>query len=254
VESCIYEGVLRHRRFLPNSHSFDYKLFMMYLDLDELDDVLGGRLIWSHRRPAPARFKRSDYLGDCTVPLKQAVRQLARERLGIATEGPIRLLTHLRYFGYCFNPVSFYFLFDSSGRHVEQIVAEINNTPWDERYSYVLGEEQNLGTETKKRYRFAKDFHVSPFMGMDVRYDWFFTEPSHTLSIHMENLVGDTRTFDATLSLRRTEITSASMTRVLVQYPLVTLKVFGAIYWNAFRLWRKRIPFYPHPDKVHPRG
>src|ERR1019366_6516495 len=138
VRSCLYEGSVRHRRRAQVDDEFHYPLFMAYLDLDELPELFDGRWLWSARRPAVARFRRSDYLGDPEIPLSEAVRALVRERAGVALDGPIRLLTCLRYFGHCFNPVSFYYCFEPSGEHVRAVVAEVTNTPWGERHSYVM--------------------------------------------------------------------------------------------------------------------
>lgn len=247
MESCIYEGTLRHRRFAPAEHGYTYGLFMMYLDLDELPDLFRRRWLWSAERPAPARFRRADHLGDPSQPLSQAVRDLIARTTGIRPLGPIRLLTHLRYFGYGFNPVSFYYCYDRDGRRVETIVAEVNNTPWGEQHPYVLSDSLNEAGPGRKRYQFDKAFHVSPFMDMDVRYDWRFTEPGRHLTIHMDNWQHGARFFDATMTMTRTEITGSALARVLTRHPFMTAKVIGAIYWNALRLWLKRVPLYSHP-------
>jgi hypothetical protein len=181
--------------------------------------------------------------------LDRTIRELVQQRTGQKPVGPIRLLTHLRYFGYVFNPVSLYFCYDSSGSHVETIVAEITNTPWGERHCYVLGPNDNHAGGTRKRFRLDKVFHISPFIDMDVAYDWRFSEPNSQLAIHMENLRGGRPFFDATMVLRREEISGAALARVLVQYPLMTAKVIGAIHWQAVRLWVKGVPFYAHPKK-----
>lgn len=247
MESCIYEGTLRHRRFTPAAHGYAYSLFMMYLDLDELPTLFRRRWLWSCHRPAPARFLREDHLGAADVALKQAVGDLVEGATAKRPDGPIRLLTHLRYFGYGFNPVSFYYCFDRAGQRVETVVAEVNNTPWGEQHSYVLGRSMNEAGSGRLRYRFNKAFHVSPFMEMDVQYDWRFVEPSRRLTIHMDNWRRGERFFDATMTLARTEMTGASLARVLAQYPFMTAKVIGTIYWNALRLWVKGVPFHAHP-------
>lgn len=223
---------------------------MVYLDLSELDTVFSRRWLWSASRRAVARFRRTDHFGDPNVPLDQAVRDLVAERTGRRPSGPIRLLTQLSYFGYCFNPVSFYYCFDAKDTCVETIVAEVNNTPWGERYCYVLHEAMDKGEAGHKRYLPQKVMHVSPFMPMDVDYDWRFSPPAERLTVHMENAIDARKVFDATLDFERTEITKGALARVLCAYPLLTLKVITGIYWEALRLWLKRVPVFDHPDKA----
>lgn len=244
MNSCLYEGQLRHRRMNPIAHEFTYPIFYCYLDLSEMDTVFAGRWLWSARRPAPAYYRRADFLGDPAVPLDQAVRDRVEQATGRRPGGAIRMLAHLRYLGYSMNPVCFYFCFNQAGTGIETIVAEINNTPWNERHSYVLDARGGL------RFQFAKEFHVSPFFGMDQKYDWSFTSPGPSLAVHMENFEAGARVFDATLTLRRTEVTSAALRRVLVSYPLMTLRVAAGIYWQAFKLWIKGAPFHAHPNQT----
>jgi hypothetical protein len=202
-------------------------------------------------RRALAWLKREDHLGDPGQPLADAVRDLVAERTGRRPTGPIRLLTHLRYFGYCFNPVSFYYCFDPDER-LQTIVAEVNNTPWGEQHCYVLDGGVNVGDAGMRRFELRKQMHVSPFMPMDIDYDWRFSAPLDALSVHMQNLQGTSKLFDATLALTRTEISGASLARVLLSYPLMTARVFLAIHWQALRLWLKRVPFLTHPAKEAP--
>ena len=252
MQSALYFGRLRHRRFAPRPHAFAYPLFMAWLDLGELDQVFADRWLWSARRPALAWFRRADYLGDPALPLAEAVRQRVAEAGLPRPAGPVRMLTHLRMFGYAFNPVTFYYCFDPEGLRVETIVAEITNTPWGERHAYVLGAPTNEGTAAVHRHRFAKAFHVSPFLPMALGYDWRFGTPGRTLSVHMEDLDGAQKVFDATLALERVEISTASLARALVTFPLMPLRVSAAIYWQALRLWLKRTPFHAHPKKQAP--
>ena len=245
MESCLYIGRVRHRRFRPVAHAFGFPLFMVYLDLAELDEVFRGRWLWSARRAALARFRREDHLGDPRVPLAEAVRDLVAERTGRRPQGPVRLLTHLRYAGYGFNPVSFYYCHDAGGR-LEAIVADVSNTPWNERHRYVLAADPS-GAATQ-RFASSKDFHVSPFMGMDLDYGWTFHAPGERLAVRIENRERNGRVlFDAVLALRRREITGASLAFALVRFPLLTLQVIAAIYWQAFRLHRKGAPTFAHP-------
>jgi len=257
MESFLYEGTLRHRRFTAPSRSFTYSLFMMYLDLGELDDVFARRWLWSTSAPNLAWFRRGDHYGDPHIPLDVAIRDLVAERTGTRPEGPIRLLTHLRYLGHCFNPASFYYCFAKDGRTLETVVAEVSNTPWKERHMYVLAETENRGSGDAKQYDFKKAFHVSPFLGMDTDYSWRFGTPptrdGAKLWVHMDSRQGDEPVFEATLTLERRPITGPQLARVLIVRPAMTLQVVGSIYWQALRLWLRRARFYPHPRTLPAR-
>jgi hypothetical protein len=251
VHSCLYQGSVRHRRLEPARHAFRYRLALLYLDLDETDVVFRGRWFWSAgRRWGLAHWHRSDHFGDPQRDLGQCIRELVRERAGIEADGPVRLLTHPRHFGYGFNPVSFYYCFDAADRCLLAVVAEINNTPWGERHCYVLPQSADRGTPERLHFEFAKDFHVSPFLPMDMEYDWRFTRPADALAVHMENRRDGRKLFEATLTLRRQPITGAALAASLARHPLVTFKVTAAIYWQALRLWLKRTPFFTHPDQT----
>jgi hypothetical protein len=251
MKSCIYDGWIRHRRFEPTPNHFRYPLFLLYLDLDEIDEIFSRRWLWSARRPAPARFRRRDHLGPPDEPLGRSVRKLVAERSGTTLRGPIRLLTHLAYFGYRFNPVSFYYCYQEDGRTLASIVAEINNTPWNEQHCYVLsgGDER----DEVRRYRLDKEFHVSPFLPMDMGYRWRFSVPGERLGVHMESYRDERRVFDSTLRLEREPLTTRALNRRLIRYPLMTLQVISRIYFQAFKLWWKDVPSYHHPDRVAPR-
>jgi uncharacterized protein len=278
VRSCLYEGVVRHRRTGAVADEFRYPLFMAYLDLSELPSCFDGTWLWSARRPALARFRRSDYLGDPYVPLSDAVRELVQERTGVKLTGPIRLLTHLRYFGKSFNPVSFYYCFDEDGERVRAVVAEVTNTPWGERHAYVMRvtEPTDHGTVTLMRARLAKQLHVSPLMDMNRVYDWRLTEPSEQLLVHIEShpaadeprgehVAGvcplgennaedgyQSSVFDATLTLERRELTPSALRWALLRYPFLTARILARIYTHALRLKLRGASYFPHPTKAGP--
>lgn len=247
LTSAVYEGTVRHRRHAPHAHAFDYRIAQLYLDLDELDGLFTRRWLWSHERHNLAQFRRSDYLGPTTLPLAEAVRAQVERVTGHRPGGPIRLLTHLRYFGYVFNPVSFYYCHAVDGETLECIVAEITNTPWRERHAYVLPVADAQRHGRALHWAFAKRFHVSPFMPMARDYRWSFTAPGDDLRVHMDVSRDGTREFDASLALQRRPLDGRSLARVLWRYPAMTARVVTAIHWQALRLWLKRNPVHAHP-------
>jgi DUF1365 family protein len=255
--SAIYEGWVSHRRTTPVEHAFRVPLFMMYLDLAELPELFDGHALWSARRAAPAWFRRRDYLGDPAVSLEQSVRELVAERTATSPQGPIRLLTQLRYFGYCINPVSFYFCFDATERHLSAVVADVTNTPWRESHSYVLPAAPPTGPmpDPLTGEGIPKLLHVSPFMAMENTYSWHVGVPGPELALEIQ-AHGPERAqgplFDAQLQLVRREISHASLARVLARYPLMTLRVAGGIYAHAARLKLKGAPYFAHPGAGRP--
>ncbi|MBX3725860.1 MAG: DUF1365 domain-containing protein [Xanthomonadales bacterium] len=245
--SAIYEGWVRHRRHEGRAHAFRYRLAMLYLDLAELPDLFSGTRLWSLGRGRPAQFRRSDYLSPGELPLAEAVRNRVAAELGERPAGPVRMLAHARYFGLCFNPVTFYYCFTDDGAGLVAIVAEITNTPWNERHVEVLDCRGAAGQGRALHFRFPKRFHVSPFLPMDRRYHWSFEPPGDELRVHMDVLRDDGRSFDATLVLERREASPGALDRLVWRFPLMTARVLLAIYWQALRLWLKGNRFHPHP-------
>jgi DUF1365 family protein len=249
LASAIYRGQVQHRRHAPNAHAFRYPLFMLYLDLDELDQVFAGRWLWSVNRRNLAEFRRSDYLGDSALPLKDCVLDEVAAATGTRPAGPVRMLAHLRYFGHCFNPVSFYYCFEADGERLHSIVAEITNTPWNERHRYVLPVHGAEQCGEGWHWNFRKAFHVSPFLPLDRDYRWRFGLPADALRVHMDSRSENGKDFDATLTLQRETLTAGSLARSLLRHPAMTLKVVWAIHWQALLIWCKRNPVYDHPRK-----
>ncbi len=246
MQSGIYEGRVLHRRYAPLPHAFRYPLYLLYLDLDELDHVFRGRWLWSTHRWAFARFRRADHMGDPDRSLDSEVRDLVELQTGHRPTGPIRLLTQLRHLGFLMNPVSFYYCFDAADQSVEFVVAEVTNTPWGEQHCYVLTFEG--ARHRVLRCRQDKEFHVSPFMGMNQTYAWRVDMPGAHLSVLIESIQNGYKLFAAALVLRRCEIGGYQLARVLCQYPLITARVWAGIYWQALLLWLKKCPVFPHPQ------
>jgi DUF1365 family protein len=253
-ESAIYEGWIRHRRFEPVEHSFRYRLFLMYLDLDELPELFDRFPLWSARRPAPARFRRRDYMGDPQRPLAECARDAVEASGGSRPRGPVRMLANLRYLGHVFNPVCFYYCFDPAGERVEAVIADVKNIPWGERHPYVLERGDEEGTVLAQD--FEKRLHVSPLMAMDQSYSIRASEPGDGLQVHIESRPadGEGKAFDATLSMRRRPLSTRALSGALLRYPAMSAQVVAKIYGQALRLKLKGAPHFPHPEGSRPKG
>jgi DUF1365 family protein len=248
VNSCLYEGAVSHARFEPVAHAFSRRMCFAYLDLAELDRAFAGRWLWGVERRALMSFRRRDHFGDPSVPLETAVRDLVEQRLGARPLGPIRLLTQLRGLGVLFNPASFYFCFAPDGERLEALVAEVTNTPWLERHLYVLPARAEPGGPVEVAV--AKSFHVSPFLPMDLDYAWRIAVPGERLELAIHALRDGRRVFAADVALERREITGWSLARALVRFPALPAQVVAGIYLHALRLWRRGVPFFPHPARA----
>lgn len=274
-QSAIYSGTVWHRRFgssndadqtvdknagmgVNKPHAFQYQAFMMYLDLAELDSVFAQNRFWSVKRPALARFKRSDFLagvkstGDNNgvanhqQSLDETVRDHIEQAIGCRPSGPIRLLTNIRYWGFIINPISCYYCFDSSGQKLETILLDVTNTPWKESTQYVLACDSSVEQQS---IRFDKAMHVSPFMPMDMQYQWTGAAPDEQLNFSLSNFKNGIKVFDAGVNFRRQELNAAALNQVLWRFPLMTLKVFAGIHWQALKLLIKGVTIFPHPNK-----
>lgn len=249
LESAIYTGFVKHRRFTPKRHQFRSKLFMLLIKTEELPTVLAnfwqlGRSRWSW-----ARFKREDYIGPPESTIAQAVKSRIGALLGQPGEaiiGDVFLLGHLRYFGFYFSPLNLYYLRQDG--HFKYMLAEVSNTPWHEKHYYLI----DLDDVQPQ----AKSFHVSPFNPMAQHYHWRLVPPDITHGrcvVRIRSYAADAQhamVMDVSLNLVRKPLNQKEMSRVLLTTPIQTLSIVAGIYWQALRLFLKRTPYYRHPDKA----
>jgi len=249
TDHYIYTGTVRHRRYTPFESEFSYPVFMLYLDINDLENVINKSIFWNINKPAVVSFNRKDFHGTEEVDLDTAVRNTVENKVGSRPEGKIRMLAHLRYFGYCFNPVTFYYCFNRNDDSVDYILAEVTNTPWKERHAYVLSSSQD-SDKSEIRLSMEKELHVSPFWGMDHMYDWVFSSPKDKLNVFMKNFKDGKHVFDASLSMDRTEMTKRNLLKSVFRFPFMTIKVVFWIHFQAFILWLRGATFYTHPSKI----
>lgn len=244
MRSALYSGWVQHRRFAPRAHAFRYRMGLLYLDLSEQAQLLTLSPLAGSGRWAPFAFRETDYLPEHTrqgMPLHEAVRNRVEAALGSRPMGRICLLTQPRSWGLAFNPASFFYCFDED-ETLMAILCEVSNTPWRQRYHYVLP----ASGEGRHQVRVDKAFHVSPFLPRELEYRMSLSPVGERLGIHMADWQGETKVFDASLSLHRRPLTRTNLHRYLLTFPWMTGKTLAAIYWQALRLLLKRIPIFDH--------
>ena len=250
MHSCIYDGRVRHRRFQPIRRDFQYRIAYLYLDLAELDQVRKQLSLLGNGRFSLTSIYRPDHLGGSHNRLDDAVRDLVAERTKVRPTGAIRMMTQWRTLGFYFSPINLFFCYDDQ-ESLQAVVAEVNNTPWREQHCYVLW-SGNQSSHHELAYRHPKEFHVSPFMDMDLEYDWRIMAPHEQFSVHLKTLRDSKCLFDASMQVRRRELSNRSWLTTLVRYPVPAARVLTAIHYEALRIWLRKCPYYPHPKTKNP--
>jgi DUF1365 family protein len=250
-----------HHRFLPRAHRFVYRIFMMAIDLDEVEDLHRRHRLFSFNRPNLYSFRDRDYLPlgetlhqatDSTQPAADGATLKARVLAYLSrngqdlTGGRVMLVTLPRVAGYLFNPVSFYFCWDSAGEPAAAVV-EVTNT-FREMKPYFIGSADRSGRAFRRRT--AKHFYVSPFSDVDVAFDFTLSDPGEACAVQIDDYAGGERTLTTTLSGQRRPLTDARLAWYAAKYPLITLRIIARIHWHAFLLWCKRVPWFPKAGRA----
>lgn len=242
IQSALYVGVVRHCRLRPRMHQFRYRMFWLYLDLDELPDLASTFWLFSYNRANVFSLHDTDYSGGDATPLRIQVEN-ELNAAGIDLKGgAVRLLTMPRTFGYVFNPISIYFCFRADGL-LAAILYEVNNT-FGDRHSYlfpVSADADILQHDCRKR------LHVSPFMDMAMQYEFQTKRPGDQVSVAISVNELHQTVLTAFLAGDRRELSDTSLLRLSLTIPAITLKVIMAIHWEALRLWLKGIRFRRRP-------
>lgn len=253
MNSCLYSATVMHHRLGPKPHRFHYRVFMFYIDLDELETLAARFLLFSRNAFNLFSFRDGEHLQlpaeapDRSKSTKEHIVAYLREN-GI-TEPPhrIMLLTNLNVLGYNFNPVSFYFCFNRAGEAICS-VAEVSNT-FREMKPYFLGQAHL--SKSSFHLNTTKYFYVSPFFDADMNFDFHLDVPGEKLKIRIDTFKQEERRFIATLTGHRKELSGSRLLWLGIRFPLIPLRIITLIHWNALLLWIKKLPFHKKSENKH---
>jgi DUF1365 family protein len=243
----LFEGWVSHSRSKPVEHRFHYRMFQVWVDLKQIDTLDQISRWWSSTSFNLVQFKRQNYLPS-EQSLYQETCSTIKRHTGNEFEGNAYLLANLSYWGVCFNPVVFIACYE--GDELRYLVSEVHNTPWNQRFTYVHDASSAHAKPDAKGFHvanFDKEFHVSPFMPMDLQYRWKYKIDDTRFFINMVLSQDNESIFNVTMQLDGKPLSRTRANLLPFRFPLICIKVIAAIYWQALCLWFKRVPFFSHP-------
>lgn len=246
MNSRLYQCAVMHHRLVPFQHRFVYKIFMFYIDLDEMDALSGQLRFFSRNRFNLFSFRDKDHIQRMGKTVKDSLLEYL-ETHGVDLQGGrIMLLTHLAVLGYTFNPVSFYFCFNKQNDPV-CAVAEVGNT-FGEQKLFFLGidpfsENTLIGKHTKY-------FYVSPFIDMDTEFDFKLKVPDEKLDIQINDFQSGKKIFLSSLTGTQRKLTDGALLWFFLRFPFITLQVIALIHWQALKLYVRKLPYHKKNENV----
>jgi len=243
IKSRIFRGHVFHHRLRPTDHKLNYKVFSLLLDLDELPQLSSRFRFFGYNRFSLFSFWDRDHGDGSGRALRPYVHGVLHDAGIEISGGRVELLCYPRIFGYVFNPLSVYYCYGDD-ETLRVVIYEVSNT-FGERHSYVI--ETNAGSSAKVQQRCRKKFHVSPFLPVAGVYDFDLHLPADRVKVKVDLSDDEGLRLRASFSGRALEITDKNLLKMLIRYPLMTVKITAAIHWEAVKLWRKGLPFFSKP-------
>ena len=238
-ESGLYVGMVSHTRVRPFEHSFEYRVFSLLIDLDDLENLDGRLRLFSHNRFNLFGLSDTDHGARDGSGLHRWIDQhLASAGIDL-DGGSIKLLAFPRVLGYTFDPLTVWYCYDAAGA-LRAVLHEVKNT-FGEQHGYLVPIDGDL------RHSFDKRFFVSPFMDMDASYEFTMNRPGDHLAVGITMLDAEGPILRASMRGRRLSLTDRNLLRLFFTHPLLTLKVMSAIHWQGLLLWRKGAPYRKRP-------
>lgn len=246
IQEGVYSGRVWHQRYIPIAHRFQYKILMVAIDLEKIEQSCSPNSMIKNNSFGLMSLRNRDHFPQSANSLIANIRTLLPAHIA-SQQYRVLLLSQMAHFGFAFNPISFFVVTSLDGKLLGMIL-EVHNTPWGERHYYPIFDLAEHDGALHSRFR--KALHVSPFMPMEFDYGFSLRKNNNTVTVIMDNLQGDTKHFTAGLSLEYQPLKPRTLLQKFIRHPFSPHKTVTAIYWQALKLWIKGVPFCSHPKSA----